>query len=122
MPARHVKHPVGLCGKCGESNDRLPQRYCRLCHAAYTREWRKSHPMTKQQRRRDNARSYAGVYLRRGLIQRKPCEVCGTTRRLTMHHDDYSKPLDVRWLRRKHHQSLTNADRKWKYYPDRKVA
>lgn len=38
----------------------------------------------------------------KGLIVRKPCEVCGEIK-TDAHHDDYNKPLDVRWLCRKHH-------------------
>ena len=58
--------------------------------------------MTPAQRRKDNARSYANVYLRRGLIERKPCERCGSENS-QMHHEDYSKPLAVEWLCRKCH-------------------
>ncbi len=41
--------------------------------------------------------------LRRGLIQRKPCEVCGA-KKAEAHHPDYDRPLLVRWLCRKHHK------------------
>lgn len=44
--------------------------------------------------------------LRRGKLTRKPCEVCGSEDRLNAHHDDYSKPLDIRWLCRLHHVQL----------------
>ncbi len=37
-----------------------------------------------------------------GRIARQPCEVCGAEK-VEAHHDDYSKPLDVRWLCKKHH-------------------
>lgn len=37
-----------------------------------------------------------------GLLERKPCVVCGEPR-THGHHDDYSKPLDVVWLCIKHH-------------------
>lgn len=40
--------------------------------------------------------------IRRGDLVRQPCEVCGSER-VDAHHDDYSKPLEVRWLCRKHH-------------------
>jgi hypothetical protein len=35
--------------------------------------------------------------VRDGRVERKPCEVCGA-KRVHAHHDDYGKPLDVRWL------------------------
>lgn len=40
--------------------------------------------------------------IRSGRINRQPCEVCGNPK-AQAHHDDYSKPLDVRWLCTKHH-------------------
>jgi hypothetical protein len=40
--------------------------------------------------------------VRRGKLVKQPCEVCGL--RADAHHDDYAKPLDVRWLCPSHHQ------------------
>lgn len=42
-----------------------------------------------------------GNALRNGHLIRQPCEVCGSGAQA--HHDDYSKPLDVRWLCTTHH-------------------
>lgn len=97
------------CSKCGAEHRRRGQRYCLVCHAAYMRKYRKSHPLTDEQRKKDNARSYAGVYLRRGKIKREPCADCGSSK-AEMHHPDYDKPLLIKWLCRvchlNHHRRL----------------
>lgn len=38
----------------------------------------------------------------RRVLKKLPCEICGNTKS-EGHHVDYSKPLDVRWLCRRHH-------------------
>jgi hypothetical protein len=42
--------------------------------------------------------------LRRGLIQRQPCSVCGSEP-ADAHHADYMKPLEITWLCRFHHKA-----------------
>jgi len=37
------------------------------------------------------------------LIRASQCSVCESTERIEGHHDDYTKPLDVRWLCRSCH-------------------
>ena len=69
------------------------------------REWRKTHPLTGEARCRDIARSYAHVYLRRGMLKRETCQWCGALDS-QMHHADYSKPLDVTWLCKPCHKRL----------------
>lgn len=99
------------CSKCGLKNDRLPQRYCRKCHAANMRANRPKHQdLPELQRKKANARAYANVYLRRGLIQKMPCITCGNEN-AEKHHPDYDKPLQIVWLCKvchiKHHRSKT---------------
>ena len=43
--------------------------------------------------------------VRLGHIIKGKCEACGSPD-VESHHDDYSKPLDVRWFCRQHHCEL----------------
>lgn len=89
--------------KCKCGNPRAKSgRYCLECKAAYNREWRKSNPLSAEQKRRDNCRSYTNIYIRRGKLIPEPCEVCQADK-VEAHHDDYDKPLSVRWLCRPCH-------------------
>ena len=49
------------------------------------------------------ARSAVGNAIRDGRLVREPCEVCGQ-HPSEAHHEDYSRPLDVRWFCRIHHR------------------
>src|SRR3990167_9497457 len=46
---------------------------------------------------RKRARSLAQAAVRKGVLVREACERCGD-RKSHAHHDDYARPLDVRWL------------------------
>jgi hypothetical protein len=45
-----------------------------------------------------------------GTLVREPCEVC-STEEVDAHHEDYSKPLEVRWLCRAHHHDVHRGER-----------
>lgn len=54
----------------------------------------------------------------RGILKPRPCEVCGETglmadgrNKVQAHHDDYNKPLDVRWLCQEHHHEWHKTNR-----------
>jgi hypothetical protein len=46
---------------------------------------------------RARAQSAVANAVRDHDLERKPCEICGTDFRVCAFHDDYSKPLKVRW-------------------------
>lgn len=98
-----------VCGKCGDFLDlsRLGrQRYCKKCHAQYMRENRRRHSeLSPVQKKKANCRSYANAYQTRGVLIPQPCEKCGSVN-AEKHHDDYTKPLDVKWLCRDCHMDL----------------
>lgn len=57
----------------------------------------------KHGREKQNARQRVYDAIKRGSLVRGACEKCATTQGVTAHHEDYSKPLEVRWLCRPCH-------------------
>lgn len=53
----------------------------------------------------DAARRALQAAVKNGVIVRGKCERCPSTK-TQAHHDDYAKPLDVRWLCRDHHYEV----------------
>ena len=54
---------------------------------------------------KDKARRMARDAVKNGLLVRKSCQVCGE-KRVDGHHPDYSKPLEVLWLCKVHHNDI----------------
>jgi hypothetical protein len=50
---------------------------------------------------KEMARSLVSRAIASGKLVKQPCELCGGAAHA--HHDDYGKPLDVRWLCPTHH-------------------
>lgn len=49
------------------------------------------------------AQTMVGNAIRDKKLFKEACEVCGTEGHIHAHHDDYLKPLNVRWLCSAHH-------------------
>lgn len=68
-----------------------------------TRRWRDENPEKRR------AQQTVAKAIRKGELVRQPCEEgpegCGPGK-VHAHHDDYSKPLDVRWLCARHHAGV----------------
>lgn len=98
-----------LC-RCGGPR-RYGQRNCLKCHAESMRRTRPKHSeLSPIARWKANARAYMNVYVGRGIIERGPCEVCGTRENIHGHHHaGYDRPLWVRWLCAKHHREEHQA-------------
>lgn len=92
------------CTRCSKKHSRN-HAWCLKCHNKNMRNWRKTHPLTEVQRKKDRVRSLAGVYLRKGKIKKEKCNVCNSVNS-EMHHPDYSRPLEIVWLCRIHHLNL----------------
>lgn len=103
--------PLSEYNRCAASPDGL-KWYCRVCANACARShyrenrdhyirqvkrWQREHPKAT------DAREAAALAVARGELSPQGCEVCSATEDIHAHHDDYDKPLGVRWLCRSHH-------------------
>jgi len=52
------------------------------------------------------ARCKVRYALKTGQLVKGPCEECGRLDRVEAHHEDYEKPLEVRWFCQVHHKQL----------------
>ena len=105
---RHPKMKDGRVNKCKECNKKDVRKNRRDkidYYRAYDRE--RGNRQTPEYRRRYNqdnpikygARTMVSNAVRDGKITKATeCESCGATGRIHGHHDDYAKPLEVRWL------------------------
>ncbi len=83
-------------------------RRCRECNRERKREaYAQGHRRSQPRHQRD---AYNRVFwaLRVGELTRGSCEVCGEMP-AQAHHDDYERPLDVRWLCPVHHKEADTA-------------
>ncbi len=97
------KHQDGLCPKCGMSKPNKNWAYCLSCNNAQSAKWkRENEVLTEEGKFKKKVRMLTRYAVRSGKIFEQPCEICGS-KKVEAHHDDYLKPLDVRWLCRKHH-------------------
>jgi hypothetical protein len=100
----------GFLGKCRECTKTDSKSYARtprgkLTHKKALRRQIEIHPEKK------SATTTLGNAVRDGKITKMPCAKCGDPRS-EAHHEDYSKPLDVIWLCKKHHWMVHEEKRK----------
>ena len=111
---KHSRMADGHLNKCKEctKKDATDNRWNKV---EYYREYDRNRPNRAgayeymKKYRKDNPEIYrahqmVALHVKKGNMTIKPCEICGTTERIEGHHDDYSKPLDVRWLCSVHHK------------------
>ncbi len=82
------------------------REYDRKYYQEHKGEWKKRQEKSKEKYpEKWKARNKLRGEVRKGTIKRLPCEKCGKTPS-DGHHEDYEKPLEVKWLCRLHHLEL----------------
>ena len=84
------------CNRLSEVQRGKKKTYSDYKQTEYNKKSRLKDPL------KNKARSLVSYAIRSGKILKKVCEVCGNTD-VQAHHDDYRKPLHVRWLCVTHH-------------------
>ena len=82
--------------------------------AAYLKAWLEANPGYSTQKKKEwyernrdrlKVRDRVRYALKVGKLVKQPCAECGELE-VEGHHPDYSRPLDVIWLCRKHHMEI----------------
>lgn len=86
-----------------------PERIQARIEYAKTPEGKKAFYRSKLKQRCNHPYKYKATnmvnnFIRDGKLFREPCCVCGSNEKVHAHHDDYAKPLNVRWLCAAHHR------------------
>lgn len=98
------------CRECRRESNKAryatPERKAKM--AAYREAYRQAN--------RDRHRAWNAVEkaIRKGKLNRGVCEVCRSPE-VEAHHDDYSKPLVVRWLCDQHHTGTHHRNRSHRF-------
>ncbi len=107
---------LNKCKECTKKDVKSHYDKNRVNYYEYERK-RAKHPQRKIQqleyqkkRRQNDPERFSASYLtsnaiRDGRLKRKPCVICGLVE-VEAHHEDYSNPLNVVWLCRKHHLAI----------------
>jgi hypothetical protein len=89
--ARHREKTVRYIKEGRHNPD--PARRLEACQ-----KWR------RRNREKMRAHGAVGKAIQSGRLVKGSCEKCGTTVGVHAHHDDYTKPMEVRWLCSAHHR------------------
>lgn len=118
-----ARHKVWRAKRKASGNPVVSGKMSREYHREYEKQYKASPEVRKRYaelslkyrtdgrlRYKYEVRQLTHSAIQRGRLIRKPCEKCGNEK-TDAHHDNYSKPLDVRWLCRPHHAEFHKQQR-----------
>lgn len=114
----HPQMADGRLGKCKEctKSDAAKRSLEKRDYVRDYDHWRQRLPSRRKKKQeyhklhnqrypqKAKARQLFANAIRDNKIKKLPCEVCGD--KAEGHHEDYSKPLEVRWLCFRHHREI----------------
>ncbi len=118
LATKPKKERSATCNDCGAVKENIVRPYCYSCRNKRERAYKNSPAViarvdAKQRqlklqyeryrndddfKRKCEARSAVKNAVRDGYLIRGDCEVCGISKNIQGHHEDYTKPLEVIWL------------------------
>ncbi len=105
---RNIPLVKSTCCVCGRLHDDRLENRTNKTFCSYECRYRMSLRKKKQTASPAKIKQCHNIVyqaIKSGRLLRKPCEVCGKEES-DSHHDDYDKPLDVRWLCRSCHMTF----------------
>lgn len=99
---RTKRHRTGKC-RCGSEFASFSSYQCLECYRK-CRQDKKNDPTYLEHSLKASVRSITRNYIKLGVLIKEKCEFCGTNENIEAHHEDYSKPLDIKWFCRNHHR------------------
>lgn len=102
----YLKNKVAIAKKAKEyrrnNKEKIKAKKSTPAYKEYIAQYLKDYVKRPEQKVKHAARTKVSKAVLRGKLIKLPCEICGNPES-EGHHDDYSKPLEVRWLCKKHH-------------------
>jgi hypothetical protein len=106
MKKYYESHKEAIFSRVKERKLADPEKYKEISQKSYVAhrqeksEYLKAYRATHHKVKAAQAMVHRAV--KEGRLNRQPCEFCGSLK-TDGHHDDYSKPLSVRWMCRRCH-------------------
>lgn len=103
----HKESELGYSKKYREEHRDEFNVYGKIWRERHREKWLENHKNYQKKYLKNNnmvvsAHNKVHNAILTGQITKKPCEKCGREP-AEAHHNDYNKPLEVVWLRRRHH-------------------